>query len=463
MMITHADRGRQESLRLALGRREGPGPRRRDARRQGEIAVGEHPNAMVLSKTARGSSWPARTPTPSGSSTSRAQARVEQISSRSPEGAAGSTPNALALSPDGRTLLVANADNNTVAVVDVGVPAKPRQGFMPTGWYPTGVRVRLATARRVFVLERQGPDIAGESARTAARNARGAKASTSRAPPGLALDRARARPRGAGRRYTKTGLRRHAVQRRDAAGAGGRARRLADSRARSATPSPIKHVFYIIRENRTYDQILGDMPAGNGDPNSVSLARTSRRTRTRSRASSSCSTTSTWTPRSATTAMPTRLAPTRPTSSRRSGRRTTRDAAALPHRRRRRHAQPIRQRRRAADGYIWDACLRAGFPSAATANSCSIPARQERGVGPEGVNTESARSFRGRGAGTRRAHPSLLPSLRTLDPRQPARRRLARGIPGVRGERESSRGCRSFVWANDHTNDAGPASRRRAP
>ena len=34
-------------------------------------------------------------------------------------------------------------------------------------------------------------------------------------------------------------------------------------------PSPIKHVFYIIKENRTYDQVLGDMPEGNGDPNLV--------------------------------------------------------------------------------------------------------------------------------------------------------------------------------------------------
>ena len=34
-------------------------------------------------------------------------------------------------------------------------------------------------------------------------------------------------------------------------------------------PSPIKHVFYIINENRTYDQVLGDIPEGNGDPNLV--------------------------------------------------------------------------------------------------------------------------------------------------------------------------------------------------
>jgi len=33
--------------------------------------------------------------------------------------------------------------------------------------------------------------------------------------------------------------------------------------------SPIKHIFYIIKENRSYDQVLGDIPEGNGDRNLV--------------------------------------------------------------------------------------------------------------------------------------------------------------------------------------------------
>ena len=37
-------------------------------------------------------------------------------------------------------------------------------------------------------------------------------------------------------------------------------------RARVGESSPIKHVFYVIRENRTYDQVLGDLPKANGDP-----------------------------------------------------------------------------------------------------------------------------------------------------------------------------------------------------
>src|SRR4029079_3971153 len=52
------------------------------------------------------------------------------------------------------------------------------------------------------------------------------------------------------------------------------ATRLTPASAPAASPiprrvgdaSPIKHVFYVIRENRTYDQVLGDIPRGNGDP-----------------------------------------------------------------------------------------------------------------------------------------------------------------------------------------------------
>src|SRR4029453_3353031 len=58
---------------------------------------------------------------------------------RSPE---GSTPDALAISPDGKTLFVANADNNCVAVIDIAERDRSQvKGFIPTGWYPTAVAV----------------------------------------------------------------------------------------------------------------------------------------------------------------------------------------------------------------------------------------------------------------------------------------------------------------------------------
>ena len=123
---------------------------------RGEIVVGEHPNAMVQAADGRlfvacantNAVWvvdPA------------AMKATEQISvALFPEAPPGSTPNALALSPDGQRLLVANADNNTVAIVDVSKAGASRViGFVPTGWYPTGV----AFSRRgeaIYVLSGKG-------------------------------------------------------------------------------------------------------------------------------------------------------------------------------------------------------------------------------------------------------------------------------------------------------------------
>ena len=59
-----------------------------------------------------------------------------------PQSPPGATPNSLALTPDEKLLFVANANINTLAVVDVSVRGKSRSlGFIPTGWYPTSVRV----------------------------------------------------------------------------------------------------------------------------------------------------------------------------------------------------------------------------------------------------------------------------------------------------------------------------------
>ncbi len=82
--------------------------------------------------------------------------RLEVISTAlGPKAPAGSTPNSLALSPDGKRLYVANADNNSVSVIDVEERGKSRPlGFLPTGWYPTMVAT-TADGKRVIVAKRQ--------------------------------------------------------------------------------------------------------------------------------------------------------------------------------------------------------------------------------------------------------------------------------------------------------------------
>ena len=232
---------------------------------RGEIQVGEHPNAMQLSKDGArlfvacantNAVWVVDIAT---------RAATEQISvALYPQAPVGSTPNALALSPDGRTLLIANADNNTVALVDVSTPGSSRVGgFIPAGWYPTGVLFDR-DGTRFFVLDGKG--LSGGA------NPRGPQ------PGGVRIDA----------QYTgnmfqgalsivptpnAAALSRHSQQVReltpysdahrlepaDAPGASPIPRRVGDS-------SPIKYVFYVIRENRTYDQVLGDLPNANGDP-----------------------------------------------------------------------------------------------------------------------------------------------------------------------------------------------------
>jgi len=233
---------------------------------QGEIAVGEHPNAMALSADG-GRLFVACANTNAVWTVDLAAKRAtEQVSiALDPAAPPGSTPNGLGLSPDGKTLLVADADNNAVAVVDVSRPgASAVRGFLPTGWYPTAAQWSR-DGKRIFILSGKGltsvpnprgghPGIPAAKGQYVGEMLQGAL-SILPAPSEKALAD-----------YTRTVYR---VTPYTAAG------RLAPKSAPAGSPiparvggkSPIRHVFYIIRENRTYDQILGDLERGNGDPN----------------------------------------------------------------------------------------------------------------------------------------------------------------------------------------------------
>jgi DNA-binding beta-propeller fold protein YncE len=175
----------------------------------------------------------------------------------------GNTPNSLSLTPDGQLLFVANADANNLAIFNVAQPgqAKPL-GFIPTGMYPTSVRYnpydkrlyvangkgstpkanpkgmnpllpKNATVREYIAKLYQGTlsiiDLPNE-ARMVAYSKQAYECSPLRADLGVTT----------------------AVP--------------SDSPipAKVGQPSPIKYCIYVIRENRTYDQVLGDMKEGNG-------------------------------------------------------------------------------------------------------------------------------------------------------------------------------------------------------
>jgi len=182
-----------------------------------------------------------------------------------PNAPAGSTPNSLALSADGKGLLVANADNNNVAVFDVAERGHARSlGFIPVGWYPTSVRFahdgRILVANGKGLLpsaNRQGPNPLNEPPASVREYIGGLLRGT------LSIIRPPAPSEMAA--LTKRAMQASPLR------ADGGAR--GDSRgennpipAKLGGASPIKHCIYIIKENRTYDQVFGDMKQGNGDP-----------------------------------------------------------------------------------------------------------------------------------------------------------------------------------------------------
>ncbi|MBC5800121.1 MAG: hypothetical protein GIX03_02205 [Candidatus Eremiobacteraeota bacterium] len=183
----------------------------------------------------------------------------------------GASPSALAPSPDGKRLYVTLAAANAVAVLTLE-GARPRLiGMMPTGWYPTALTV-APDGTSLDVVDGMGeggranPQFQpyahrppGESADASGYVASGMIGSVRRiAIPsgaalaaGLAAVRAHAGPALAESLAAAT----HATPRE------GSARRTV-----VRAGGPLRHVIYIIKENRTYDQVLGDLPGANGDP-----------------------------------------------------------------------------------------------------------------------------------------------------------------------------------------------------
>ncbi len=236
-----------------------------DARLVETWVTQEHPNEMLLTRD--GSTLyvaNANRNTVSVIDTSDGRTLEVVTSALYPEAPSGSTPNSIALSPDERTLYIANADNNNVAVIDVSERGRSRsKGFIPVGWYPTSVRVS-PDGKRLFVADGKGggsrPNRYGPQPLVRANTideyiARLFQGTLSLidVPDDAALKELTAQA------YACSPLR---------ADRGTTAERPHDNPipAKVGDPSPIRYCIYIVKENRTYDQVLGDMPEGNGDP-----------------------------------------------------------------------------------------------------------------------------------------------------------------------------------------------------
>ena len=233
------------------------------------IAVEDHPNEMVMS--------------PDGTRLFVANANRNSVSvidldagkttetlvaTLSADAPPGNTPNSLALSADGSRLFVSNANINALSVWDVAGQGRARSlGFIPVGWYPTAVRL---TADGTRLLVANGKGVISDSNRNGPRPGYDPDAPT---PdyigglfdgtvsfinlPGDDFEKrmeawtARAfacRPPQAEDVFTAEELQGHPIP------------------LQPGQPSPITHVIYVVKENRTYDQVFGDMPEGRGDP-----------------------------------------------------------------------------------------------------------------------------------------------------------------------------------------------------
>ena len=363
-----------------------------------------------------------------GRSIARRTSRPSRSRSRCfPNAPPGSTPNAVALSPDGQRLAVANADNNTVALVDMSNRrARAECQGIHSDRLVSDRRAVQPRRRRALRAERQGSVVAAESARRAARHPGRARASTSGSMLQGSLSIVPMPDDATLQRYTKTvyGMTPYSD-----------ATRLAPASApaqspiprASAQPSPIKHVFYVIRENRTYDQILGDLETGNGDPtlalfgeditpNAHALARefvTLDNFYVDAEVSYDGHAFSTGAYRD-------RLRRENLADELRQPRR------GLPQRRRRQDAERVRQHRGAA----------------ATATSGTPPSRRARPCAATASSRDTRRQDRRRSVAVR-ARPrgpraSVVPAVGPEDSGQQAHRRLARGVPAVRGERSAA-------------------------
>jgi YVTN family beta-propeller protein len=229
---------------------------------QKTITVGTHPNKAVASTDGR-SVYVANGDSDEVSVIDTASAAVTRTISLAPYPGAqvGSNPDAVALSGDGRTLYVANAGNNDVAVVDL--TSGRVVGLIPTAWYPTAV---VATDRALFVTNGKGLGAGPNNGpghpnpydpTTPTQNQYvGSMMVGTLSTVGLPIDH------GQLTRWTQQVTHNDGFN--GSAGDQGRAAAIVPGNA--GQRSPIQHVIYVVRENRTFDQEFGSLGKGNGDP-----------------------------------------------------------------------------------------------------------------------------------------------------------------------------------------------------
>jgi YVTN family beta-propeller protein len=244
----------------------------------GAIPVGDNPNDLCINKNGN-LLYVANANDNTVSVINTQQLKViETLNSALYAGSpSGSTTNSVALSSDEKTLYVANADNNCLAVFDVTTPGSSKsKGFIPTAWYPTCIRIAkdkilvsngkgLSSHANPFGPSpaREGDVVvyqaAGKEHKIKEQYIGGLFRGTLqilKTPDAVQMSLFSKAV------YNNTPYNKNNELKSEGPEGNPVPGKVGDS-------SPIKYVFYIIKENRTYDQVLGDMPQGNGDRNLV--------------------------------------------------------------------------------------------------------------------------------------------------------------------------------------------------
>ncbi|HEX6716287.1 MAG TPA: bifunctional YncE family protein/alkaline phosphatase family protein, partial [Pyrinomonadaceae bacterium] len=232
---------------------------------RGRIQVGRHPSALLLNRSgSRLFVASASTDSIAVVDTKTLQI-VTTLSDRAPAGPnQGSTPNALALSRDGLRLYVAEADNNAVAVFELsrnssGIAttrgADRLVGRIPVGWYPAALSL---TQDSLFVVNGKG---------------KGSRPNPQYPTPDVELADDSIYYTLGQLNGTITKLKLIAAELPALTRRVARANNWDQAQPVSGHYPPFKHVIYIIKENRTYDQVLGDLSQGDGDKSLVFFPR----------------------------------------------------------------------------------------------------------------------------------------------------------------------------------------------
>lgn len=233
------------------------------------VPAGSHPNELICTKNGK-YLFVANANDNSVSVIDSKKRKVTEVISASlfPTKLTGSTTNSLALSPDEKTLYIANADNNCLAVFNVSIPGKSiSKGFIPTGWYPTTVR---ATGGKILVANGKGFSSLPNPDGPQPIKKRGKNGNDSTAKEHyigslfkgtlsiIDVPDASKLARYSRQVYSNTPFTQQvALHPKSETGN--------PVPSSNGQKSPIKYIFYVIKENRTYDQMMGDVKEGNGD------------------------------------------------------------------------------------------------------------------------------------------------------------------------------------------------------